>query len=55
VNKIKFAHARLAKVVYRYTTIKEEIYRRTAAVWFNKMCRTLSLLTSLLKCIKYIT
>jgi len=39
MDKIKFHGARQANV-YQCKNIKEKIYRTSAAIWCNKMCKT---------------
>jgi hypothetical protein len=36
---MKFIDARQAREVYQYHNIKRVLYRTTAAIWYNKICR----------------
>jgi len=35
---IKICTAKKAKEIYRYKTIKTKLYKKNAAIWFNKTC-----------------
>jgi len=36
---IKICNAEQAKHLYRYKNIKTKLYKRNAAIWYNKTCR----------------
>jgi hypothetical protein len=35
---VKFGKAQEAKVIHKYRTIKEKLYKTNASIWFNKTC-----------------
>ena len=39
-SNIKFIVAKQAKEIYKYKTTKRKVYRKNAAVWFNKQTVT---------------
>ena len=41
-QNIKICNAEQAKHLYRYKNIKTKLYKRNAAIWYNKTCRVLS-------------
>jgi hypothetical protein len=41
--KLKFANAEQAKEVLRFQKLKKKLHKTTAAIWYNKACKTLRL------------
>jgi hypothetical protein len=36
---LKFIGAKQAKEIYQYKNILSKLYKMTAAIWYNKLCR----------------
>ena len=43
---IKLANAKQAREIYQFKTLKRSLHKTTAAIWFNKTCRTKQLTPS---------
>jgi hypothetical protein len=39
MNNIKFANVQQTKAVYNYKNMKAKLYKTSAAIWFNKICK----------------
>jgi hypothetical protein len=39
MNNIKFANTQQTKVVYNYKNTKAKLYKTSAAIWLNKICK----------------
>ena len=38
-TKLKFSDAKQTREIYSYKNIKRKLYRKNAAIWYNKICR----------------
>jgi hypothetical protein len=44
---VKFIRAKQAKETYRYSNIKGKLYKTSAAIWYNKICKEKQLTTEI--------